>query len=104
MNCYFRIVFFTEISFMYIFHVFSAVVKRQNVGLMKVQNVLPEHLKPKEPLLQRFVQYLKKPEATLWPMGIVLLGAHVLFIAYLRSEEFKEDFKYLERLPIYAVN
>lgn len=71
---------------------------------MKVQNVLPEHLKPKGPLLQRFVQYLKKPEAALWPMGIIFVGAHVLFIAYLRSEEFKEDFKYCERLPIYAVN
>lgn len=41
---------------------------------------------------QRFFNYMKTPEAGLWPMGLMVAGAHVFFGYYLFSEEFLDDF------------
>ena len=35
---------------------------------------------------------MKTPEAGLWPMGLMVAGAHVFFGYYLFSEEFLDDF------------
>lgn len=87
-----------------ILFMFSALVKRDVKGPPSIQNVVPEHLRPPPPFYHKFLRFLKSNEMPMLPITIAVLGTHIFVINYLRSDEFKEDFKDCERLPVYAVN